>query len=94
MMTFDPSDFSSTHPTNHTHIQMANGECVPVAQAGAVNISPSLHLKNYLLIPSLSHNLLSVSQLTKDLNCTVLLTSENCIVQDAQTGTIIGRGTE
>ena len=73
---------------------MANGDCVPVAHAGAVNISPSLHLKNCLLIPTLSHKLLSVSQLTKDLNCTVLLTSDNCIVQDAQTGTIIGRGTE
>ena len=93
-MTFDPRDFLSTHPTNRTHIQTANGECVPVDQAGHVNISPSLHLKNCLLIPSLSHKLLSVSQLTKEMNCTVLLTSENCIVQDAQTGTIIGHGTE
>ena len=93
-MTFDPNDLLYTHPTNKTHNQTANGACVPVANAGAVNISPSLHLKNCLLIPSLSHKLLSVSQLTKDLNCTVLLTSTNCIVQDAQTGTIIGRGTE
>ena len=93
-MTFDPNDLLYTHPTNKTHIQTANGACVPVANAGAVNISPSLHLKNCLLIPNLSHKLLSVSQLTKDLNCTVLLTSTNCIVQDAQTGTIIGRGTE
>ncbi|XP_057529817.1 uncharacterized protein LOC130808356 [Amaranthus tricolor] len=76
-MTFDPSDFLSTHPTNRTHIRMANGDCVPVAHAGAVNISPSLHLKNCLLIPTLSHKLLSFSQLTKDLNCTVLLTSDN-----------------
>ena len=60
-MTFDPSDFLSTHPTNRTHIQTANGEYVPVAQPGPVNISPSLHLKNCLLIPSLSHKLLSVS---------------------------------
>ena len=71
-----------------------NGEYVPVDQAGPLNISPSLHLKNCLLISSLSHKLLSVSHLTKELNCTVLLTSENCVVQDAQTRTIIGRGTE
>ena len=51
-MTFDPRDFLSTHPSNRTHIQTANGEYVPVDQAGPVNISPSLHLKNCLLIPS------------------------------------------
>ena len=28
------------------------------------------------------------------MNCTVLLISDGCIVQDAQTGTIIGRDTE
>ena len=67
-MTFDPSDFLSTHPTNRTHIQTANGEYVPVARAGPVNISPSLHLKNCMLIPSLSHKLLSVSQLPEILN--------------------------
>ena len=60
-MTFDPCDFLSTHPTNQTHIQTTNGECVPVDRARPVNISPSLHFKNYLLIPSLSHKLLSVS---------------------------------
>ena len=38
--------------------------------------------------------MLSVSQLTKELNCTVLLTSDGCIVQDARTGTILGCGTE
>ena len=70
-MTFDPNDLLYTHPTNRTHIQTANGACVPVAKAGAVNISSSLHLKNCLLILNLSHKLLSVSQLTKDLNCTV-----------------------
>ena len=67
---------------------------VGVTQAGSVNISSSIHLKNCLLIPSLSHKLLSISQLTKELNCTVLLTSDSCIVQDTQTGKIIGRGIE
>ena len=93
-MTYDLSDIISPTPTNQTHIQTANGEYVGVTQAGTVDISPLIHLKNCLLIPSLSHKLLSVSQLTKQLNCTVLLTSDSCIVQDAQTGKIIRRGTE
>ena len=61
---------------------------------GKANLStadqPTSCLKNCLLIPSLSHKLLSVSQLTKDLNCTVLLTSKNCVVQDAQRGRSLG----
>ena len=52
------------------------------------------HLKNYLLTHNLSHKLLSISQLTKELNCTVLMSSTYYVVQDAQTGKIIGRGTE
>ena len=71
IMTFDPCYFLSFHPSNRTHIQTANGEFVPVDQAGPVNISPFLHLKNCLFIPSLSHKLFSVSHLTKDLNCIV-----------------------
>ena len=67
---------------------------VNVDQFGPVTNSPSLKLNNCLLIPSLSHKLLSISQLTWELNCTVLISSSNCVVQDAQTGRIIGRGTE
>ena len=65
-----------------------------VDQSGPVTISPSLKLNNCLLIPSLSHKLLSISQLTRELNCTVLMTSSDCVVQDTQTGRIIGCGTE
>ena len=75
-------------------MQSANGECIGVTKADIVDISSSMHLKNCLLIPSPSHKLLSVSQLTKELNCTVLMSSIDCIVQDARTGKIIGRGTE
>lgn len=93
-MTFDPSDFLSIVFTFGNHIQTANGECVSVDRGESVDISLFLYLKNCLLIFSLSHKLLSVSQLTKNLNCTILMTYNGCIVQDAQTGTIIGRGTE
>ena len=93
-MTYDPSDIISPTPTNQTHIQTANGECVGIIQVDTVDISPSIHLKNYRLIPNLSHKLLYVSQLTKQLHYTVLLTSDSCIVQDAQSGVIIGRGPE
>ena len=85
-MTFDPRDLLTFVPTSRTHKQTANEEYVRVDSAGSVDISDSIHLQNYLLIPSLSHKLLSVGQLTKELNCTVLMFSTRCIVQDAQTG--------
>ena len=65
-----------------------------VDQSGPVTISPSLKINNCLLIHSLSYKLLSISQLTRELNCTVLMSSSGCVLQDAQTERIIGRGTE
>ena len=82
-MTFEPRDLLSTNPKTRTYIQTANGECVNVDRSGPVTISPSLKLDNCLLISSLSHKLLSVSQLTRKLNCTVLMSSSDCVVQDA-----------
>ena len=79
-VTNDPFDISSVVPTTRTHIQTANREYVSVDRAESVDISPSIHLNNWLLIPSLSHKMLSVSQLTKDLNCTLLMISDGCIV--------------
>ena len=47
-----------------------------------------------LLILSLSYKLLSVSQLTRELNYTILMSSTGCVAQDAQTGTAIGHDSE
>ena len=79
-MTFDSTDLLSNGHTNRTHIQTANGECVNVAQAGTIDISSSIQIKNCLLIPNLSHKLLSISQLTKELNCILIMSSTDCVV--------------
>ena len=52
-------------------------------KVGTVYISSSFHLKNYLLIPNFSHKLVTIDQLTKELNCHVLMSSEGCNVHDA-----------
>ena len=92
-MTNDPDDLKIT-PTPRSKIQTANGECVDITKSGTVEISSSIHLRNCLLFPNLTHKLLFVSQLTKELDCTVLIQSDGCVVQDALAGTIIGRGIE
>jgi hypothetical protein len=59
-----------------------------------VTLSPSLSLSHTLLVPSLSNKLMSVSQVTADLNCVVLIYSTFCLLQDILTKEIIGRGTK
>ena len=93
-MTFDKSDILNSKSTPRTHIQTANGDFVRVHGAGSVDVSSSIRLNNCLFIPNLSRKLLSISQLTKELDCTVLMSSSDCTVQDAQTGKVIGHGTE
>ena len=93
-MTFDKSDFESFHKSRRTHVETANGEISPVEGAGTVQISPNLKISNCLYVPSLTQKLMSVSQVTKELNCALLIQSKFCVLQDIRTGTIIGRGTE
>jgi hypothetical protein len=93
-MTFDAKDFTQTSLPKRTNIANANGVISPVTGAGTVILTPTLQLPNTLLVPSLSHKLLSVSQVTSDLNCIVLMYPTFCLIQDILTKEIIGRGTK
>ncbi|KAH6764702.1 hypothetical protein C2S51_015951 [Perilla frutescens var. frutescens] len=93
-MTFDASDIITRTQPLKTHVQTVNGELAPVLGAGTINLSSTLQLSNCLFVPSLSHKLLSISHVTKELNCTLLIQPHFCLLQDIRTGAIIGRGTE
>ncbi|KAI5404869.1 hypothetical protein KIW84_051872 [Lathyrus oleraceus] len=58
-MTFDAADFSERSTPRRSSIANANGGLSAVTGAGTVMLSPSLSLSNTLLVPSLSHKLLS-----------------------------------
>ena len=75
-------------------IRTANDELAPVKGAGTIELTPTLKLSNCLFVPSLSYKLLSISHVSKELNCVVLMYSTFCILQDIKSGTIIGRETE
>lgn len=47
-----------------------------------------------LHVPSFSFNLISVSALTKDLNCSVTFFPTHCVFHDLKTGQVIGGGRE
>lgn len=66
----------------------------PGEGAGRVTLVPNLSLQNTLLVSSLSNKLLSVGQMTEDLNCCALIYPKFCLFQDIPTKEIIGRGTK
>ena len=93
-MTFDPNDFSHMTQPRKTCIANANGITYSVTGAGTVPLSPSLSLSHTLLVPSLSNKLMSVSQVTEELNCVVLIYPTFCLLQDILSKEIVGRGTK
>nr|GEV10199.1 putative Gag-polypeptide of LTR copia-type [Tanacetum cinerariifolium] len=93
-MTYDLSDFATSTKPTKSYIDTANGEKMIVKTRGTIEISPTLKLSNCLYVHALSHKLLSISHVTKELNCSVLMQPTFCILHDIRTGAIIGRGTE
>lgn len=83
---------SSSPNTSLSTVQMADGSTATITRIGSTSINPSLHLDNIFLIPSFKFNLLSVSQLTKSLNCSVTFFSDHCVFQDLTTKKTIGVG--
>ena len=62
--------------------------------SGQVSLSPSLKLNSVLFIPQCPYNLISLSQLTRSLNCSVTFTANSFVIQEHGTGRLIGEGHE
>ena len=79
--------------SSHTSISLptiytANGSPMHVSHLGNVS-TPALFVSNVYQIPQLTHNLLSVGQLTQ-LGFSLTFYSTGVVVQDSQTGQIVG----
>ena len=72
-MTYCQDDLVEITEPRRNNIFNANGVMYPVTGAGTVDLSSSISLANTLLVPSLSSKLLSVGQVTEELNCLVLM---------------------
>ena len=79
-MTHDPHDFNNLSTPVKTHIETASGELVVVQGEGSIVFSKELKLENCLYVPTLSSKLLSISQVTKELNCVVLMFPTFCLL--------------
>ncbi|WOH00045.1 hypothetical protein DCAR_0519401 [Daucus carota subsp. sativus] len=71
-----------THEVHHCPVGLPNGKSVMATKEGSVQLSSKITLKNVLLVPELSCNLISVTQLIDDLQCTVQFNDSMCAIQD------------
>lgn len=75
-------------------VGLPNGARTIAVQCGDVRLTSMLLITNVLYVPSLTCNLISVSQLLRCNNCIVTFTNSTCFLQDLQTRRTIGQGVE
>ena len=91
-MTWDSSQLKSILPSSQSVISTANGITSLINGEGSVILSNTLTLDTVLVVPSLKYNLLSVSQISSTLACTVTFWPSFCVFQDILTRKILGYG--
>nr|GEV59605.1 cysteine-rich RLK (receptor-like protein kinase) 8 [Tanacetum cinerariifolium] len=80
-----------TH-TSSSHVTIADGSISQVLGYGTINLSPLISLSLVLSLRKFSFNLLSVSRITSNLQCSVRFYPEYYVFKDLKTKEIIGRG--
>ena len=92
-MTPDVSQLDSIEPyTGKDRVIVGNGSSLPVTHMGSCSPTPTLQLKDVLVVPNLTKNLLSVSKLTNDFPLAVLFTDNKFIIQNLQTQKVVASG--
>ena len=91
-MTNDPSKLVTICRPNKQKVKTSNGGLAPVTCEGVVQVSQSMNLDTVLVVPSLSSNLLSISQIIDQLNCYVTFWPNKCTFQDITTNRMLGSG--
>ena len=92
-MTGNPAIYSSFKPhKSSSTVTVADGSSYHVTGTGIARPTSSITLSSVLGLPNLAFNLVSVSKLTKDLNCCILFFPDHCLFQDLLTKQIIGKG--
>jgi hypothetical protein len=92
-MTPDVSQLDSIEPyTGKDRVIVGNGSSLPVTHMGSCSPTPTLQLKDVLVVPNLTKNLLSVSKLTNDFPLVVLFTDNKFIIQNLQTQKVVASG--
>lgn len=78
--------------TRVTDIIVANGGSLTVHMKGSVHLSSGLSLTSVLHTPGNPFSLLSISWITRDLQCSIRFFPDSCILKDLKTKKTVGRG--
>ncbi|XP_074302565.1 uncharacterized protein LOC141634213 [Silene latifolia] len=71
-------------------VTLPNGKSSQAVEEGKVELGGKIVLNNVLFVPEFECNLISVYQLSTDLDCTVQFTKSSCVIQDRASKTKIG----
>lgn len=78
-----PSIFSqSSSSSTPSSVKLPTGANAPIHSIGSISFDSNISLHNVLCVPSFRINLMSISKLTKSLNCCVLFFPDFCLLQD------------
>jgi hypothetical protein len=92
-MTNSSTFLSDYHPiATPKGVTLANGSLFKVVSLGITHLSSDIELLSVLHVPSFPFNLLSISKITKALNCSVSFYPSLYIFQDPKTRRMIGIG--
>ena len=75
-------------------VKIADGSSAPIMGCGIVSCTSSLSLNPVLHVPNFPLSLLSVSSITKSLNCRAVFEPTFCVFQELKSGRVLGTGTE
>ena len=90
-----PTSFTTYVPcASKMKVRIADGSYTPVAGKGTISLTKTFSLESVFHVPNLSCNLLSISKLTRDLNCVTKFSSAGVIFQDLASGRTIGSACE
>nr|KYP43275.1 hypothetical protein KK1_035276 [Cajanus cajan] len=73
-------------------VRLPDGKQLMTNKEGTMTLDGGLKVENVLYVPTLSYNLLPISQLTNETNCVVYFTNNLCVMQDCTSKMLIGVG--
>lgn len=71
---------NQTRSGSEMPVKIPNGETIPVKSIGDTSLPNGMKINRVLNIPAFNCNLLSVSRLTKELNCALTFFPDFCIL--------------
>ncbi|KAJ9546703.1 hypothetical protein OSB04_019246 [Centaurea solstitialis] len=73
-------------------VQFGDGNTLPISSIGTSTLANGIRLRDVLMVPHLTKNLLSISKLTYDNDVNVVFSKLYCLIQDRLTRRVLAQG--